>query len=350
MILIDEKTLQRAMELLAVATFHSVENQKTRTDLINEGLAALAEPLQSEHCGHSLRRILTTAVTNALSGMSDTQLLDMMKDSQRELAEAQPAPVQTNFRHCGGPDNVLCAGQCKQAAPPAATVEDNSQNWAGMDGTTAWHLIDRHANGWADIGKMMGEWLAANCTPPAAPAAAPMTEFEEAVAAVDNTLHHAIDHWQDRALKAETKLAQPAQQEPYGWVQPNPSFNSGIFNQGAECPSGWVGSAIDVYTTPPAAAQPEQKSVAWVDVKDTHHGPYEFHGKELLPVGKHDLYTTPPVQPTQQGLADEVIKCFKAAEMACQCSYMDHGRRTVNEQAWQRLMQAVAACAHVIKE
>ena len=42
--------------------------------------------------------------------------------------------------------------------------------------------------------------------------AAPMTEFEEAVAACDNTLHHAIDHWQDRALKAEALLARPAQE------------------------------------------------------------------------------------------------------------------------------------------
>jgi hypothetical protein len=40
--------------------------------------------------------------------------------------------------------------------------------------------------------------------------------------------------------------------------------------------------------------------VAWVDVKDTHHGPYEFHGKELLPVGKHDLYTAQFAQPTVQ--------------------------------------------------
>ena len=52
------------------------------------------------------------------------------------------------------------------------TVEDNSQYWAGMDGATAWHLIDRHADGWADVAKMMGEWLAANTplytTPPAA--------------------------------------------------------------------------------------------------------------------------------------------------------------------------------------
>jgi len=47
--------------------------------------------------------------------------------------------------------------------------------------------------------------------------AAPMTEFEEAVAACDNTLHYAIDYWQDRALKAEAKLAQP-EQEPVAWM------------------------------------------------------------------------------------------------------------------------------------
>ena len=42
------------------------------------------------------------------------------------------APVQTNCRHCGGPDNVLCAGQCKQATPPAAQrqhVTDGSLCW-----------------------------------------------------------------------------------------------------------------------------------------------------------------------------------------------------------------------------
>jgi hypothetical protein len=52
-----------------------------------------------------------------------------------------------------------------------------------------------------------------------------------------------------------------------------------------------------------------QEPVAWVDVKDTHHGPYEFHGKELLPVGKHGLYTTPPAAQRQWvGLTvDELI-------------------------------------------
>ena len=38
------------------------------------------------------------------------------------------------------------------------------------------------------------------------PLAAPMTEFEEAVAACDNTLHHAIDHWQDKASEQAALL------------------------------------------------------------------------------------------------------------------------------------------------
>ena len=45
---------------------------------------------------------------------------------------------------------------------PVATVDDNSQKWAGMDGAIAFHLIERHADGWNDIRKMMGEWLSAN--------------------------------------------------------------------------------------------------------------------------------------------------------------------------------------------
>lgn len=50
----------------------------------------------------------------------------------------------------------------EQPAQQEPTVENNSQNWRGMDGTTAYWLIQRHADGWADIGKMMSEWLAAN--------------------------------------------------------------------------------------------------------------------------------------------------------------------------------------------
>jgi len=69
-------------------------------------------------------------------------------------------------------------------------------------------------------------------------------------------------------------------------------------------------------------------------------------GDYKVSAGQHWLHTTPPAaQPAPVPLTDELSNAVK---MACQCSYMSHGRRTVNEQAWQRLMQAVAACAHGI--
>ena len=46
-------------------------------------------------------------------------------------------------------------------------------------------------------------------------------------------------------------------------------------------------------------------------------------------------------------LTDELSN---AVQMACQLSFKDHGRRSVNEQAWQRLMQSVAAYTHGITE
>lgn len=48
-------------------------------------------------------------------------------------------------------------------------------------------------------------------------------------------------------------------------------------------------------------AQAEQQPVAWVEVKDRHEGPYEFHGIELLDSGKHDLFIAPIANPTPQG-------------------------------------------------
>ncbi len=64
--------------------------------------------------------------------------------------------------HAAIPALRLAIEQAERQEP--TTVEDNSQNWKGMDGATAWHLIHRHADGWPDVQKMMEEWLAANQT------------------------------------------------------------------------------------------------------------------------------------------------------------------------------------------
>ena len=39
---------------------------------------------------------------------------------------------------------------------------DKAQNWSGMDGAIAWHLIDRHADDWNEVGEMANAWLRAN--------------------------------------------------------------------------------------------------------------------------------------------------------------------------------------------
>lgn len=44
---------------------------------------------------------------------------------------------------------------------------DKAQAWRGMSGATAYHLIDRHADGWEDIDAMMRAWCRAQAAPPA---------------------------------------------------------------------------------------------------------------------------------------------------------------------------------------
>lgn len=38
---------------------------------------------------------------------------------------------------------------------------DEYQNWTALDGATAWHLIERHAGNWNEVGEMMNAWLRA---------------------------------------------------------------------------------------------------------------------------------------------------------------------------------------------
>lgn len=53
------------------------------------------------------------------------------------------------------------------------TVPDNSQEWSRLDGIAAFLLIERHADGWADAGKMMEEWRVARSHPAPQPTAIP---------------------------------------------------------------------------------------------------------------------------------------------------------------------------------
>jgi hypothetical protein len=124
-----------------------------------------------------------------------------------------------------------------------------------------------------------------------------MTEFEEAVAAVDNTLHHAIDHWQNRALKAEALLAQP-EQKPF-----SPEAISAT-------QKAWQMG----YEAAKAEMQPEQEPVvvyqtqhpdgSWLDRDEQG---FRFDQRNWC--NTRTLYTTPPAaQRTWVGLTDERVK------------------------------------------
>ena len=107
-----------------------------------------------------------TLMTDHLTGYERKRYV--MEAIRKALAE-QPAQQQACHSKTGESEaqsNLTPTGEA-QAQQQEPTVEDNSQNWRGMDGTTAYWLIQRHADGWADIGKMMGEWLEANQTQPA---------------------------------------------------------------------------------------------------------------------------------------------------------------------------------------
>jgi len=92
--------------------------------------------------------------------------------------EPTPAMLQDGTMHCGmgmfGTDDearkvysaMLAAAPTDPTAEYTPEQARECQHWRGMDGATAWHLIDRHAAGWGDIGRMMDAWLAANREPP----------------------------------------------------------------------------------------------------------------------------------------------------------------------------------------
>lgn len=48
---------------------------------------------------------------------------------------------------------------------PATMNDGKNQDWRGMDGACAHHLIERHAENWGDAGEMMEAWAAARFAP-----------------------------------------------------------------------------------------------------------------------------------------------------------------------------------------
>lgn len=71
--------------------------------------------------------------------------------------------VESQFKRVVAERDALAAKLKAVRGDQSPTVEDiNLQEWKGMDGACAWHLIDRHADDWNHIARLMNAWLEAN--------------------------------------------------------------------------------------------------------------------------------------------------------------------------------------------
>lgn len=79
------------------------------------------------------------------------------------------SPTEAMIAAAGGAADHLAAYLAMLAAAPeppysvlTADQAKTFQAWKGMDGATAFHLIERHAEGWSDVARMMDAWMEAN--------------------------------------------------------------------------------------------------------------------------------------------------------------------------------------------
>ena len=81
----------------------------------------------------------------------------------------------------------------------------------------------------------------------------------------------------------------------------------------------------------------ESEPVAWVEVIDRDYGPYNFHGKRLLPKGKHQLYAAPVAQAQQFHDLDKQCRDDVARAL---------GLRPSQERgfAWSYLLDSIKSC------
>lgn len=119
---------------------------------------------------HDQRAALLTLIARDKQEQAERDaLVDGLKAEAKELKaflRSRDANIVEQNRQLNQ-FRVLCADQTAELerlrAQAVPAVEDiNAQDWAGMDGTTAYSLIERHAEDWWHAGRLMHAWCAAN--------------------------------------------------------------------------------------------------------------------------------------------------------------------------------------------
>src|SRR6478736_6953680 len=93
-------------------------------------------------------------------------MLSALEDATDEYHELVCRfPILTLIERAEAAEHTSSAGS---AVVMSDAAPDTSQEWAKLDGATAFHLIERHAEDWNETGRMMESWLAARLSAAAA--------------------------------------------------------------------------------------------------------------------------------------------------------------------------------------
>ena len=113
-------------------------------------------------------------------------------------AQTQPAQQETQLQ---AEDELSQAVAKLRALSPGPTVQPNSQDWSQLDPVSAWMLINRHADNWADTGMMMQEYVDAQKL-------SAVQRLEARVAELREMLLKECQHSADQKLRADQMTEQ----------------------------------------------------------------------------------------------------------------------------------------------
>lgn len=106
------------------------------------------------------------------------------------------------------------------------TIEDASQDWGKVDPAIAWHLIERHADSWADIGKMMTEYVQAQIARAELEARKPLPLSDEQIDAIADGMPGGLGSfmktwgWRQFARKILDLRAPPTWEPEFDFMAP----------------------------------------------------------------------------------------------------------------------------------
>ena len=147
------------------------------------------------------------ALRAAIGALEEIALASMSGSGQESEEGMRDWHARRAWEFIGIAARALEPARAALSTPPAAAPAISSVDAAYWLASRAGIIAALEQAGFNLMSNRDGFWLQKT------PAAAPIT-MADAVAAGDGTLHGAIDHWQDRALAAEAKLAAQAAAVP----------------------------------------------------------------------------------------------------------------------------------------